>query len=235
MKNALEEIKDGKGREMQKFLNSVQCINGVVMQPCLTLENYEAASNVKHEDIIMSETDTDLYPKLSSYSQSYILELGNQLETYFPQKLTTKAEPAKIPSETFEPLNSRNFPDDDTEKDNFNPGSIEPLSNLMGLTYDANFQKEYKDLVIKILKDESNFCQHNKDDPLTFWVIALRRYQSEMSDNLKLMISASANAQVSSASTERSFSTMNFIKNKLRNKMELPLLNSIMKIKVNII
>ena len=91
MKNALDEIKDFKGREMQKFLNSVQCINGVVMQPCLTLENYEAASNVKHEDILMEETDTDLYPKLSSYSQSYILELGNQLESYFPQKITTKA------------------------------------------------------------------------------------------------------------------------------------------------
>ena len=54
-----------------------------------------------------------------------------------------------------------------------------------------------------------------------------------MSPNLKLLISASANAQVSSASTERSFSAMNFIKSKLRNKMDLPLLNSIMNIRLN--
>ena len=139
-----------------------------------------------------------------------------KVDYYFPQQITKDTHPGKIDSGIFDSLNHHKWPKNAPEKDTFEPQSIEKLARLTNVRYTPKLQAEFNNLVKKVLSDNSFWCDQKLDDSLMLWVCVIRKYRSEMTQDLLHIILASAIVPMSSADSERSFSTMNRLKTKYR-------------------
>ena len=212
LKSSIKELESIKGKTISKFLEEAKCFPPTSSSssgtPCMTLENYEE-SRVEYKGTEISSNDLQTYPKLSSYLSSYVNEILNQIDVFFPSVISRTTNKAKLDMMIFEPLNQKNWPTTDQEKAAYAPGSIRQLAKVLNMNNENQIQNEFRGLIKKILADDAFFCKHQKDDQLIFWTFVVKRFS--MSDTLRYFLLASVLTPMSSADTERRYSNPLYI------------------------
>ena len=200
----MNEIKLGQGKTLQAFIKETQCYSEDLTShaPCASLEAFEETEIVEYKGTPIYGNNPD-YPNLSSFMVQYIDEILKQVETFFPTKFAQNTNRAKLDMSIFQPLYQRIWPTKDEDKKTFSPGSIKQLATALNLNYNAKLQKEYDELVRKILLDKSLFCSDKKSDPLIFWITVLKSYKNDISEDLQHLIMSANILPMSSADSER--------------------------------
>ena len=200
LKGALTVVKNEYGEKLKQFLHEAVCKDDDGTEsPCTTLERYETANVVLYKNYEMSPTkNVNQFPLLSSLYQKYLDNLILKINFYFPLTIAKDTNPAKIDAGIFDPLNHHKYPKTSPEKDNFIPSSIKEVATLTNVRYSTQLQNEFRSLVSKLMTDDSFMCDQKSDDTLIFWVSALRKYEAEITDDLKKVILSSAIVPMSS-------------------------------------
>ena len=113
--------------------------------------------------------------------------------------------------------------------------SIDPGDLSDPLVVDELIEHENKRLKLQqrliIQQQEHFFCDFKNSDPVLFWEVVLRKFPT--SPPLQRLIKSSIIIPLGSADAERSFSALNIIKSKHKNRMKLEQINSDMVININ--
>merc|ERR1712029_331755 len=92
--------------------------------------------------------------------------------------------------------------------------------------------KNLMELRTNIMSDNDFFCEAAKSKPTSFWTRVLRKYD-DIDVQIKEMVQVALTMPLGSASAERSFSVMNWIKPKSKSQMKPELLNALAFLRMN--
>lgn len=209
------------GPHTKKFLLECQCQNGTIpSQPCVDVETYENSDKVTFHGIELKVNDN--YEKLSSIQESYVTFLLDSLEEYFPQSQ----------SNLFSIFDQRDW----TFFTDRNAVLVQmkAIANIWKKHDAETLTHEFLGFVAKIKENDDIWLTTKGSLPHLFWANILDNYefndnQSMLMDLIKMIITI----PMGSASAERSFSHMNFIKNSRNAGLGDKMLRAFMQIKMN--
>ena len=200
--STLDDIATGLGKNLKSFLDNCVC-HATQRSPgvkCASIADYEAADKVFYKNIQLYENfqaQGTLYPKLSSYKNTYIELLKEELALHFPAQGNEKK--GKLKMKLFDVLDQTKYPTDPAAKASFIPGSITEIAKMFGIN-DRTIQQEFNRVVKVALTSESH-CANRKSNPLYYWVEVIRNVP--MTKNLKYVLQGVLSIPFSSAEAER--------------------------------
>ena len=219
----LNLIDNEKGENLKAFLAKTICYqdNPANGRPCENIQEYDASHVLYegyslHEVIVKDKNDQDVnkYQKLSTWKSTYIQEIRNQLDAFFP--VNGDKTKGRVAMKIFDVLDQTTWPVSPAKKLAYVPGSIEPIKALFGVAND-DLQQEFERVVAAILADRKLYCRNKRSPPVLFWAKVLR--QIEMRIELKSLLLKVLCIPFSSSDAERTFSLMNIIKSKERTRL----------------
>ena len=182
----LTNIKQLKGKEFLKFLDSCRCFttlgsaqayvkSGSSNQVCADLDQFENSPFVVYKKVILSDTELKTqetqqpeFSQLSTFVSEYVNELVSEADNWMPSdefQVFGVLDPSKWS------VNIRNR--------RFRVPDVRELATLFNMD-PVVVQEEFRELVKRMmgmLGSCSWFRDHKKDDPIYFWAMALNKFK----------------------------------------------------------
>lgn len=205
---AMDEIRDQGGVNLNRFLQETTCYSPGFTNPrtCMHIHDFENAFHVTYRGINLHETPildqkTNIwglkYPRLTSYKDTYIQEMKDQINKFYPSQGDPKK--GKIKMSIFDVLDPSTYPIRPNDKQNFVPGSIEEVANLFQV--DRNGLQAEFNRVLKQAFSTDLHCKNRKSNALFYWTEMMNNI--EMSQPLKYLLMAVFSVPFSSSDSER--------------------------------
>ena len=209
-------------------------------KPCTTIPKYEGALFVQYKGLILEKQD-DL-PNLSTFRNGYIDKVREEINEVFPEPRGGVSmadvevfDPRLFKSTTRITLSAKfrrackffgiNSINERFVSQNWFGNSI----IIMNIAVLFRYVSEYADLVQKIKQDKTDLCSTDDSSPQLTWALLLEKHT--VSNELRKIILRATSVPMGTASVERSFSTLNLIKDKRKVMLEKKSLEAQMRIR----
>ena len=203
----LNLIENEKGESLKAFFGKTICYqdNPANGRPCQSIAEYDN-SNVQYEGISLHEVlvkdanghDVNKYQKLSVWKSTYIQEIKNQMDSFFP--INGDATKGRVAMTMFDVMDQTRWPVGKAQKQSYIPGSIEPIKTLFGVVGD-DLQQEFERVVKEVLADRKLYCRNKRSPPVLFWAKVIRKI--DMTSQLKSLLLKVLCIPFSSSDAER--------------------------------